>query len=87
MLFVMSTTLTAAKILVWQQFPAMIVDGRAMIEAGKVEAGQKLVLTGYLNTSLTIFVVACVCVLVLWSIARWVAVWLGKQPPKPEGTA
>ena len=84
MLFVMSTTFTAAKILVMVPFQAMIHDGRALIEAGKNEAGQKLILTGYLNTALTIFVVACVGTLVLWSVARWIAVWLGKQPPKLE---
>jgi carbon starvation protein len=73
MLFVMSTTFTAAASLVWYTFPADI-------RAGKT-------LAGYLNIALTVFVVASVLTLVLWSIARWLAVWLGKQPVKPEGTA
>jgi len=84
MLFVMSTTLSAAKIMVWAQFPTMIRDGQKLIEVGQTTAGERMVLTGYLNTILTIFVAASVCTLVLWSIARWIGVWLGKQAPKPE---
>jgi carbon starvation protein len=84
MLFVMSTTLSAAAILVQEQFPAMIADGRAKIAAGQAAAGERLVLTGYLNTILTIFVVASVCTLVLWSVARWIGVWLGKGTAKTE---
>ena len=40
-------------------------------------------LSGYLNIILTVFVVACVCTLVLWSVARWLAVWR----LTPRGTA
>ena len=36
----------------------------------------------YLNAGLTVFVVMSVCVLLLWSIARWVAVLGGFVPPK-----
>ena len=81
MLFVTSTTLTAAVTMVTGRFALMIEDGRKMIDAGN-PAGQKLLLTGYLNTGLTIFVVSCVCVLLLWSVARWLAVWLGGAKPK-----
>jgi len=69
MLFVMSTTLTAATNLVTIRFPGLIAEGKA--------------LTGYLNIILTVFVVACVCTLVLWSVARWLAVWR----LTPRGTA
>jgi carbon starvation protein len=70
MLFVMSTTFSAATILVFYTFPADI-------RAGKT-------LSGYLNIGLTIFVVVSVLTLVLWSLARWAGVWLGKRPPTPE---
>jgi carbon starvation protein len=75
MLFVTTTTLTAAARLVWGPFAGMIERGGKLIAEGSAEAGRKLVLTGYLNGGLTVFVVACVCVLVLWAAARWVAVW------------
>jgi carbon starvation protein len=70
MLFVMSTTFSAATILVFYTFPADI-------RAGKT-------LSGYLNIGLTIFVVVSVLTLVLWSLARWAGVWLGKRLPTPE---
>ena len=59
MMFVASTTLTAA---------AKMVSGpfAADIEQGKV--------SGYLNAGLTVFVVTSVCVLMLWAVARWIAV-------------
>ena len=72
MLFVTSTTLTAASTMVTIRFPAMIRDGKT--------------LAGYLNISLTIFVVVCVCTLVLWSIARWIGVWFGRLVVGPERT-
>ena len=56
------------------RFPEMIRDGKVM--------------TGYLNISLTVFVVACVCTILLWAVARWLAVWgLGKaaKPEPPKG--
>ena len=67
LLFVCSTTLTAAAKMVTGPF------------AASVERGET---SGYLNMGLTIFVVTSVCVLLLWSAARWVAVWMkvGKTP-------
>jgi carbon starvation protein len=43
-------------------------------------AGQQMIMGPFstLNTVLTIFVIACVLSLMLWSIARWIAVWMGK---------
>jgi carbon starvation protein len=79
MLFVTSTTLTAGKQMIFVRFLPMIKKGEDLIGSGQHEAGQKIALTGYLNTGLTIFVIACVCTLLLWSIARWVAVWMGKS--------
>jgi carbon starvation protein len=80
MLFVCSTTLTAGKIMTGQ-FLAKIDQGRGMIASGQ-EAGQKVLLTGYLNAGLTIFVIVCVCTLVLWSMARWAAVLAGAEGAK-----
>jgi hypothetical protein len=74
MLFVASTTLTAAAKMITGRFAGMIADGEKMIADGSVDAGRKLMVTGYLNSGLTLFVVASVCVLLLWAAARWVAV-------------
>ncbi|HUR55181.1 MAG TPA: carbon starvation CstA family protein, partial [Gemmataceae bacterium] len=70
MLFVSTTTLTAAGIMVRYTFPAMIDVGRAAGDEKKVLAGQ-------LSWALTVFVVTCVCALVVWCAARWVRTWLG----------
>lgn len=67
MLFVMSTTLTAAAIMVKGPFYKMMNT-----------PGQQV--KGYLNAGLTLFVVVCVCTLVLWSLARWLTVWLPRTP-------
>jgi carbon starvation protein len=75
MLFVMSTTLTAATNMIAYGFPGLIYEGRKMIESGSVRAGQAKVLSGYMSSIMTVFVVTCVCTLVLWAIARWLAVW------------
>jgi carbon starvation protein len=81
MIFVSTTTLTAAKIMVWTTFPAMIARGE---EAGNA----KQVLAGQLSLGLTVFVVACVCALVVWCVARWVGVWMGRtKTPNPTGAA
>jgi carbon starvation protein len=91
MLFVTSTTLTAGSEMITGRFTKLIDKGHQLIQAGQTEAGQKLVLTGYLNTGLTIFVITSVCTILLWSVARWLAVWLGlpgsltPQPPFPAG--
>ncbi|HXD86034.1 MAG TPA: carbon starvation protein A [Urbifossiella sp.] len=69
MLFVCSTTVTAAAELVAGPF-------RKMMEEGK--------LTGYLNAGLTVFVVTCVGVLLLWAAARWVAVLGGFRGTKSQ---
>jgi carbon starvation protein len=85
MLWVCSTTLTAATQLVvgtpevQGRFPMMIDQGRKMMAEGNV-AGNRVILTGYLSIAMTVFVVASVGSLVLWSAARWVAVWTGKVP-------
>ncbi|HEV3437764.1 MAG TPA: carbon starvation protein A [Gemmata sp.] len=84
MLFVTSTTLTAGSQMVTGLFAQMIEKGHDLIKLGQEEAGRKLVLTGYLNSGLTIFVIACVCTLLLWSIARCFAVWLGGRVKSQE---
>jgi carbon starvation protein len=67
MLFVTTTTVTAAAKMVFGPFAAMIERGESK---------------GYLNAGLTVFVVMSVCVLLLWSAARWVAVLGGFTPPR-----
>jgi carbon starvation protein len=65
----------------------MIADGREKVASGSAEAvkaGEKLILTGYLNAGLTIFVVTCVLALLFWSAARWLTVWFGLGNP-PNG--
>ena len=96
MLFVTSTTLTASVQLITGRFAQLIETGRAKVAAGAPEVGQKMILTGYLNTALTIFVVTCVVTLLFWSVARWLTVWLGwgkpstapkTSSPNPNGAA
>ncbi|QDU22239.1 carbon starvation CstA family protein [Urbifossiella limnaea] len=77
MLFVASTTLTAATKMVTGRFAGMIADGEKLVASGSVDAGRKLMVTGYLNSGLTMFVVSSVCVLLLWAAARWVVVLRG----------
>jgi carbon starvation protein len=70
MLFVTSTTMTAGATMIFQQFPVMIRRGQ--------ELGQRsLIVTGYLNIALTLFVVVSVGLLLLMAVSRWFAVWLG----------
>ncbi len=83
MLWVCSTTLTAATNLVTVRFPTMISDGQKMVDAGNA-AGGKAVVTGALSIAMTVFVVACVGAVVLWSIARWVGVAMGRVPTRKE---
>jgi carbon starvation protein len=73
MLFVVSTTMTAAAEMVAFQFPAMIARGR--------------VFTGWLNIGLTLFVVITVTTLLLLAAARWVAVLGGMIPVRQKETA
>jgi carbon starvation protein len=83
MLWVCSTTLTAATNLVTERFPTMISDGQKLADAGN-SAGHKAVITGGLSIAMTVFVVACVGAVVLWSAARWVGVATGKVPTRKE---
>jgi carbon starvation protein len=98
MVFVTSTTLTASWQMVSGPFARMIADGRAKVADGTgeaVRAGEQLILKGYLNSALTLFVVTCVLTLLFWSAARWLTVWFGwgrppaapPAPPTPYGAA
>ncbi len=73
MLFVLSTTMTAATVMVTVDFPNRIRQGQTV--------------AGYLNIVLTVFVVSCVGLLVLWSVARWAGVCLAEWGRSPGGTA
>ncbi|MFO0935009.1 MAG: carbon starvation protein A [Gemmataceae bacterium] len=89
MLWVMSTTLTAAKILVLERFPQVIEAGRAAVAAATNDvaaqsAGQQKILSGYLNIALTLFVVSSVMALFFWSLARWLAVAIKAVPTRKE---
>ena len=70
MLFVVSTTMTAGVELLTGQFPQMIEQGKAF--------------TGYLNIALTLFVMCTVGAVLLWSAARWVAVFSGMAPVRRD---
>jgi carbon starvation protein len=83
MLWVCSTTLTAATQLVGWRFPKMIDDGQKLLAEGNA-AGNKLVITGTLSIAMTVFVVACVMAVVLWAAARWLLVFAGKIPTRKE---
>ena len=85
MLWVCSTTLTAATNLVTTRFPLMIELGRKMLDEGN-HAGNKMILTGYLSIAMTVFVVASVGSLVLWSAARWIGVITGTVPTRKDET-
>jgi len=74
MLFVITTTLTAAQQMVTGRFSGMIDKGRKLIEDGSVEVGRQTVFTGYLNIGMTVFVVSCVITLVFWAVAKWIVV-------------
>jgi carbon starvation protein len=63
MVFVTSTTLTAGAQLVSGQFPAMIFAGQTA--------------KGVLNIALTVFVVACVAMLLLIAVGRWLTEMTG----------
>ena len=83
MLWVSSTTLTAAGVLVTDQLPKLVDAGRKLADAGN-PAGNKMVITGYLSIAMTVFVVSCVGAVALWSAARWVGVLVGKVPTRRE---
>jgi carbon starvation protein len=88
MLFVTSTTLTAGVNLVTGRFAQMVEAGRAKVADGSAEAvraGEKLILTGQLNSALTLFVIACVVTLLLWAAARCLVVGLGWGAPRGGG--
>ncbi len=70
MLWVMTTTLTAGTQLIFWRFPAMI-------ESGKV-------FTGWLNIGVTTFVMCSVLTVIIWSVARWIAVLSGMVPVRKE---
>jgi carbon starvation protein len=72
MLFVISTTMTAGVIMTGN-FGRMIADGQ--------------VLKGWLNLSLTLFVMVSVGLVVLLAASRWVAVVSGMIRAKPEENA
>ena len=70
MLFVIVTTMTAGIQLVTGQFPELIRQGK--------------VVTGVLNIVLTLFVMCSVWAVLLWCVARWLAVWSGKVSIRNE---
>jgi carbon starvation protein len=87
MLFVMTTTLTAATNLITQRFPKMIADGEAMVKGGETAAGNKMILTGTLNIALILFVTCTVLAVILMALARWITVFKINKLPESGGTA
>lgn len=70
MLFVVATTMTAAVQMVTIQFPA------------RIAAGQQV--TGILSLVMTVVVVLLVMTLLLLAVSRWLLVWRGLAPVRPE---
>jgi carbon starvation protein len=68
MLFITATTMTAGA--------QMLTQFVQLAQAGKWSA-----LKGLLNIGLTVFVLACVVVLLLFAAARWIGVWSGLVKP------
>ena len=68
MLFVMSTTLTAGKIMIEMQLK-------------NIDAGKDTTIS-MLNMGLTIFVIASVLTLVIIAVSKWISVWLGQKSVK-----
>jgi len=71
MVFVVSTTMTAAQSMVRFRFPAMIQSGQT--------------LTGWLSLAFTVMVVVLVLTLLLLAVSRWVLVMTGRAPLRKEG--
>jgi carbon starvation protein len=74
MLFVTTTTMTAGV----QMIPQFM---------GLVGQGTWSPLKGFLNIGLMVFVMACVLALLLYAVARWVAVARGLVPVRPDAPA
>jgi carbon starvation protein len=73
-----------------QLLDAATTDEARKAAGGLIALGERSVLTGYLSSALTIFVISSVLTLVLWSLARWLTVWFGwgaPRAPKPTGGA
>jgi len=68
MLFVIATTMTAGAQMIGNQFWPKL--------------GTAEVFTGVMNIALTVFVMACVSMLLLLAASRWVAVLGGMVPAK-----
>jgi carbon starvation protein len=83
MLFVTATTMTAGVEMIGGQFPDLIALGRQLIQMGEAARGSQIVLTGYINIGLTLFVMVSVGSLLLMALARWLAV-LGWMTPRRE---
>jgi carbon starvation protein len=75
MLFVCSTTLTAAYTMTTQWFPQMMSSGVTAV-----------VIKGALSLVLAVFVVTCVLTLLLFAVSRWLAVLRGVVPIRVEPT-
>jgi carbon starvation protein len=74
MAFVIATTMTAGVKMVGGTFPGSFPD---LIRQGRV-------LSGTLSMAMTVFVMACVAVLLILAVSRWLLVARGLIPTKPE---
>jgi carbon starvation protein len=72
MLWVITTTTTAGTQMVTGQFPTAMADGRMSAAVGA------------LNIGFTVFVMACVATLLVFCVAKWLAVWRGVVPVRPD---
>jgi carbon starvation protein len=64
--------------------PMLFVTSTTLTAGGLVIEAQiaRRIVAGYVNAGLAVFVIACVCTVMLWAIARWMAAWFGKSPPR-----
>ena len=69
-MYAIGTTLTAGSQLVLVRFPELVDRGRALLADGN-PAGRRLVVSGYLNLGLTVFVLLSVLAVLLTAAARW----------------
>jgi carbon starvation protein len=73
MLFVTSTTMTAGYMMVTGRFWKMVEDGFKV--------------RGYLNIGLSLFMMACVVVILVAALNRWISVLGGRAEPSPQPAA
>jgi carbon starvation protein len=71
----------------WVTIAPMLFVTSTTLTAGTLVVQTQLsrnTMVGNVNAGLTIFVIACVCTILLWAVARWMSAWFGKTAPQPQ---